>query len=61
MSCSRNAFMEGRQILNASLIANEAIGSLLKSNICGLICKFDIEKAYDYLNWNFLLCVLHKM
>ena len=40
-SCSQNAFMEGRQILEASLIVNEAIKSLLKSNDCGLICKLD--------------------
>lgn len=40
-SCSQNAFMEGRQILEASLIVNEAIKSLLKSNDCGLICKID--------------------
>ncbi|RVW48091.1 Protein CIA1 [Vitis vinifera] len=29
-------------------LANEAIDSLLKSNSCGLICKLDIEAAYDY-------------
>ncbi|RVW26389.1 putative ribonuclease H protein [Vitis vinifera] len=27
----------------------------------GLICKLDIEKAYDSINWNFLLKTLHKM
>ena len=53
--------MEGRQTLDASLIANGAIDSLLKSNTCGLICKLDIEKTYDHVNWNFLLLVLNKM
>ena len=52
--------MEGRQIL-ASLVANEAIDSLLRSNKCGLICKLDIEKAYNHVNWNFMLCVLRKI
>ncbi|RVW45036.1 putative ribonuclease H protein [Vitis vinifera] len=27
----------------------------------GLICKLDIEKAYDSINWKFLLKTLHKM
>ena len=53
--------MEGRQIFDAVLIANEAIDSILKSNRVGVLCKLDIEKAYDRVNWNFLLEVLEKM
>ncbi|RVX17218.1 LINE-1 retrotransposable element ORF2 protein [Vitis vinifera] len=58
---AQNAFVEGRQILNAALIANEAIDSMLKRNESGVLCKLDIEKAYDHLNWNFLLSVLQRM
>ena len=54
-------FVEGRQILDATLIANEAVDSLLKSNECQVSCKLDIEKACDHLNWDFLLQVLLKM
>ena len=54
-------FVEGRQILDAVLIANEAIDALLKRNKKGLICKLDIEKAYDHLNWKFSLGVMEKM
>ena len=58
VSSSQNAFVERRQILDVVLIANEAIDSLLKSNECGVLCKLDLEKAYDHLKWDFLLQVL---
>ena len=41
--------MEGRQILDAMLIANEVVDSMLKKRACGL-CKLDIEKGYDHVN-----------
>lgn len=43
------------------LIVNEAIDSLLKKKDCGLMCKFGIKKAYDHVNWDFLLAILGKM
>ncbi|RVW47273.1 LINE-1 reverse transcriptase-like [Vitis vinifera] len=61
VSNSQNAFVRGRQILDASLIANEVIDSWQKRKEKGLICKLDIEKAYDSINWKFLLKVLQKM
>ncbi|RVW74015.1 hypothetical protein CK203_055872 [Vitis vinifera] len=39
------------EILDASLIANEAIDSWQKRKEKGVICKLDIEKAYDSMNW----------
>ena len=50
ISMSQNAFVEGRQIMNAMLIANEAINSILKSNRGTILCKLDIEKAYDHVD-----------
>ena len=47
--------------MDASLIANEVIDFWHKCKEKGLICKLDIEKAYDSINWNFLMKVLHKM
>ena len=61
VSVDQNAFVRGRQILDASLIANEVIDFWHKRKEKGLICKLDIEKAYDSINWSFLMKVLHKM
>ena len=42
-------------------IANEVVDSRLKNNQGGVMCKLDIEKAYDHVYWKFLLAVLKKM
>ena len=61
VSKAQGAFVEGRQILDAVLIANEAIDSTLKNNESGILCKLDIEKAYDKVDWNFILTIMKKM
>ncbi|RVW95977.1 hypothetical protein CK203_027617 [Vitis vinifera] len=61
VSPTQNAFVEGRQILDAALTANEAIDSPLKGDEAGVLCKLDLEKAYDHINWDFLLIVMQKM
>ena len=61
VSHDQNAFVKGRQILDASLIANEVIDNWKKKGDTGVICKLDIEKAYDSINWQFLLKVMEKM
>ena len=61
VSTTHNAFVKCRQILDAVLIANEAIDSLLKRKDKEILCKLDIEKAYDHSNWNFLIQVMEKM
>ena len=61
ISQHQNAFVEGRQILDAVLIANEAVDSILRGNEKGILCKLDIEKAYDHIRWDFLLQMLERM
>ena len=55
---AQGAFVEEREILDAVLIANEAIDWILKNNELGILWKLDIEKVYDHVNWSFLLIVM---
>ena len=61
ISPSQNAFVEGSQILDAALIANEAVDSMFRRNDGGVVCKLDIEKAYDHVNWEYVLEVMRRM
>ena len=52
------AFVEGKNIMDGVLIANEVVDWWKKSKKKGLILKLDFQKAYDTVNWNCLLQML---
>ena len=54
----QTAFLANRSILDGILITNEIIHGWKNRRKGGVILKLDFEKAYDSLNWIFLI---HKM
>ena len=50
--------MKGRQILDSFLIASKCIDSRLKLGVPGVLCKLDVEKASDHVNWGSLMYML---
>ena len=55
---TQGAFVQGRQILDAVLIANEIVNEKRRLGKEGVVFKIDFEKAYDHVSWDFLDHVL---
>ncbi|KAJ0826227.1 putative RNA-directed DNA polymerase [Helianthus annuus] len=60
VSESQSAFLEGNYILDGPLIVNEILRWGNKFKKKGFFFKIDFEKAYDNVNWNFLLDTMSK-
>lgn len=61
ISMPQGAIVQGRHILDGVLVANECILSRLRDKRPSLVCKLDLEKAYDMVEWGFLSYVLQRM
>ena len=60
ISPNQPAFLDGRQITEASLLANEVMDSRRVVGRNGIVFQLDLEKALDSVNWNYILMMLGK-
>jgi len=58
---TQTAFVNGRQVLDGALIANETVNWLQKTKKEGVLLKLDFQKAYDTVNLESLDLVLKEM
>ncbi|GMJ11562.1 hypothetical protein HRI_004825400 [Hibiscus trionum] len=61
ISDTQFAFVAGRQILDCSFLANEAVDYIQRMGLKGLVFKTDFRRAYDSVDWDFLIFILKKM
>ncbi|KAJ0853618.1 putative RNA-directed DNA polymerase [Helianthus annuus] len=61
ISESQTAFLKDRYILDGPLILNEVIAWLKRRSKKAFLLKIDFEKAYDNVNWGFLISILEQM
>nr|KYP66721.1 Transposon TX1 uncharacterized [Cajanus cajan] len=57
----QSAFLEGRNLLQSVVIANETLDEVKKEKKSCIFFKVDYEKAYDSVNWEFLLYMLRRL
>jgi hypothetical protein len=57
---SQTVFIKGRNIMNNVLALHEILHETKLKRKVGVVLKLDFEKAYDKVNWSFLLQCLNK-
>ena len=58
ISPEQAGFVESKQILDGIIIIHETIHSVKIGKIPGMLLKLDLSKAYDKINWKFLVSML---
>ncbi|XP_035832700.1 uncharacterized protein LOC118481646 [Helianthus annuus] len=61
ISENQSAFLSGKFILDGPLIINKTINWLKKNKRKAFLFKLDFEKAYDNVNWGFVISVMTQM
>ena len=57
----QSGFVKGRFIGEGIRCMEDIIGYADENNLCGLALQLDFEKAFDSVEWKFLLIVLEKI
>lgn len=50
ISREQGAFLQGKTMADGVLCANELIDGVIRDEKPGVLCKLDLEKAYDHVN-----------
>ena len=58
ISLEQIGFVQGRQITNGIIVAQEVIHSLKSSRALGMLIKLDLAKVFDWLSWLYLEGIL---
>ncbi|KAJ0788573.1 putative RNA-directed DNA polymerase [Helianthus annuus] len=61
ISSTQSAFVKDRFILDSPLMLNEVMAWLKQRKKKALLLKIDFEKAYDNVNWKFIIDILDQM
>lgn len=60
VSKEQGAFLQGRSMADEVLCANECIDARIHEGKPGVLCKLDLEKVYNHVNWEFLMYVMRR-